>query len=128
MWREYAKADRRWGGSDLTVVSLELLTVGLMAPVAVWVCCCLSRNSRIETRGLGGSEWFWMVVLATGELYGGEYCVSSPFVSLLSGGGSLEKDGLETGKMDDGKRSMILRVLRSGPLLWVGRDVVTVVI
>jgi len=92
LWREYAKADRRWGGSDLTVVSLELLTVGLMAPVAVWVCCCLSRNSRIETRGLGGSEWFWMVVLATGELYGGEYCVF-----LLSGCGCLKEDGLETG-------------------------------
>lgn len=71
LWREYAKADRRWGGSDLTVVSLEILTVGLMAPIAVWVCVCLSKQKDGHGRGKGGSEWFWMVVLATGELYGG---------------------------------------------------------
>jgi len=27
LWQEYAKADKRWGGADLTVISLELLTV-----------------------------------------------------------------------------------------------------
>lgn len=63
LWREYAKADKRWGGSDLTVISLELLTVGLAAPCAAWICYCL-RKQRADT-------WFWMVVLATGELYGG---------------------------------------------------------
>ncbi|KAH0255390.1 ebp domain-containing protein, partial [Aureobasidium melanogenum] len=42
LWREYAKADRRWAGTDLTVLVKER-----------W-----------------GSAWFWMCVLATGELYG----------------------------------------------------------
>ncbi|GAM87274.1 hypothetical protein ANO11243_052960 [Dothideomycetidae sp. 11243] len=68
LWREYAKADKRWGGSDLTVISLELLTVFVMAPLAVWVCICLSKR-KPGTKG--GSEWFWMMVIATGELYGG---------------------------------------------------------
>jgi len=88
LWREYARADRRWAGSDLTVVSLELLTVFLMAPIAVWVCVCLSRRgSRGKRAGVaageragGGAEWFWMVVVATGELYGGES--SDPFFFL----------------------------------------------
>ena len=69
LWRVYAQADKRWGGSDLTVISLELLTVFVMAPIAVWVCICLSTR-KPGTRG--GSEWFWMMIIATGELYGGE--------------------------------------------------------
>jgi len=75
LWREYAKADARWGGSDLTVISLELLTVFVMAPIAVWVCVCLSRKQNADR---AGSEWFWMIVLATGELYGGK-SPRSPF-------------------------------------------------
>jgi hypothetical protein len=63
LWREYAKADKRWGGSDLTVISLELLTVFVAGPLAIYICDCL-RSQRSST-------WFWMVVLATGELYGG---------------------------------------------------------
>lgn len=63
LWMEYAKADRRWGGSDLTIISLELLTVFIAGPMAVWICNCL-RKQRSDV-------WFWMVVLATGELYGG---------------------------------------------------------
>ncbi|GAB7348754.1 hypothetical protein MBLNU459_g7486t1 [Dothideomycetes sp. NU459] len=64
LWREYAKADARWAGADLTVVSLELLTVFVGGPLAVYVCACLARGER-------GRAWFWMCVLATGELYGG---------------------------------------------------------
>ncbi|KAF2497332.1 Emopamil-binding protein [Lophium mytilinum] len=67
LWQEYAKADRRWGGVDLGVVSLELLTVGVGAPLAAWVCVLLCRP---EGRG-GLGKWWWMSVLATGELYGG---------------------------------------------------------
>jgi hypothetical protein len=33
LWQEYAKADKRWGGVDLTVVSLELLTVFIGGPL-----------------------------------------------------------------------------------------------
>ena len=63
LWREYAKADARWGGSDLTVIALELLTVCIGAPLAAWICNCL----RVERN----DAWFWMILLATGELYGG---------------------------------------------------------
>ena len=63
LWREYAKADARWGGSDLTVISLELLTVLIGGPLAAWICYCLSKDRS--------DAWFWMLILATGELYGG---------------------------------------------------------
>nr|POF17100.1 emopamil-binding protein-like [Quercus suber] len=63
LWREYARADARWGGSDLTVISLELLTVFVAAPLALWVCHGLRTQRR--------DAWFWMLVIATGELYGG---------------------------------------------------------
>jgi hypothetical protein len=65
LWMVYAKADRRWAGADLTVVSLELLTVLGAGPLALWICWGIAR-------GTGDGMWaFWMVVLATGELYGG---------------------------------------------------------
>lgn len=64
LWQEYALADRRWGGADLTVISLEVLTVFGAGPLALWVCDMLRRgDSRV---------WFWAIVLATGELYGGK--------------------------------------------------------
>lgn len=65
LWQEYAKADKRWGGSDLGVISLELLTVFGAGPLAAVVCECV-RSGKM---GKGG--WFWATVLATGELYGG---------------------------------------------------------
>lgn len=68
LWQEYAKADRRWGGVDLTVVSLELLTVFVAGPLALWICWQLSKEER---KGVL-KKWFWMIVLATGEIYGGE--------------------------------------------------------
>jgi hypothetical protein len=64
LWQEYAKADKRWGGSDLTVASLELLTVFVMAPLALYVCHLLRKQEHTKA-------WFWMAVVATGELYGG---------------------------------------------------------
>ena len=70
LWQEYAKADRRWGGADVTVISLELLTVFGAGPLAVWVCELLRRG-----RGEEGRLWFWTSVLATGEIYGGECAV-----------------------------------------------------
>ena len=69
LWQEYAKADRRWGGVDLGVVSLEMLTVGVGAPLAGYVCFLLTKG---EGRG-GLKKWWWMTVLAVGELYGGEF-------------------------------------------------------
>ena len=61
----YAKADSRWAGADLTVVSLELLTVLGAGPLALYICWGIVRRD--------GMTGFWMVVLATGELYGGMY-------------------------------------------------------
>lgn len=67
LWQEYARADARWGVADPGVVSLELLTVGLMGPLAVYICFLLRKGSVKE-----GSAWFWMTVVAASELYGGE--------------------------------------------------------
>lgn len=65
LWQEYAKADKRWGGADLTVISLELLTVFGAGPLACYICELVRRRDN------GGKLWFWASVLATGELYGG---------------------------------------------------------
>ena len=67
LWQEYAKADRRWGGADLGVISLELLTVFGAGPIALFVCTLL-----VKGKGEEGRLWFWATVLATAELYGGE--------------------------------------------------------
>lgn len=66
LWQEYAKADKRWGGVDLTVVSLEILTVFVAGPLACWICWLLSKDER---KGVL-KKWFWMSMLATGEIYG----------------------------------------------------------
>lgn len=68
-WIEYAKADRRYAGIDITTLSLEIITVCLAGPLAIWVAKGLRREGG---RGrVGAGTWFWAVVLATGELYGG---------------------------------------------------------
>lgn len=63
LWREYAKADKRWGGSDLTVISLEMLTVLIEGPMAIYICYCLIHQRK--------QAWFWMMIVAVGEIYGG---------------------------------------------------------
>jgi hypothetical protein len=69
LWQEYAKADKRWGGVDLTVVSLELLTVFVGTPLALYICLQLTKEERKGAL----KRWFWMSILATGELYGGTF-------------------------------------------------------
>lgn len=68
----------------MTVISLELLTVFIAGPIAVWICDSL-RKRRSDS-------WFWMVVLATGELYGGE----SNNQSTTSGNTQLNAEGFMT--------------------------------
>lgn len=68
LWMEYAKADHRWGDADLTVVSLELLTVFVAGPLAIFVCELIRKRDYSRL-------WFWASVLATAELYGGEQFV-----------------------------------------------------
>ncbi|KAI0023602.1 EBDP3 protein [Xylariomycetidae sp. FL0641] len=63
LWMVYAKADRRWAGADLSVISLELLTVLVAGPLACAVCYGLAKKDP-RTNIL-------MIVLATMELYGG---------------------------------------------------------
>lgn len=63
LWHEYAKADTRWGSADVGVVTLEVLTVVVGGPLALWICELVRRGDE--------RMWFWIVVLATGELYGG---------------------------------------------------------
>jgi hypothetical protein len=78
LWMIYAKADSRWGGADLTVVSLELLTVLGAGPLALWICTMIAKRDPMAS--------FWMVVLATGELYGGlflSFLSSSSFYLML---------------------------------------------
>uniref|UniRef100_A0A0K3CCY7 BY PROTMAP: gi/472583835/gb/EMS21459.1/ protein of Emopamil-binding protein family [Rhodosporidium toruloides NP11] gi/647402252/emb/CDR48534.1/ RHTO0S18e02168g1_1 [Rhodosporidium toruloides] n=1 Tax=Rhodotorula toruloides TaxID=5286 RepID=A0A0K3CCY7_RHOTO len=60
LWREYALADTRWGTSDPTVVSIELITVFGAGPLAAY-CANGMRRSKNETWRL------WIVA----ELYGG---------------------------------------------------------
>lgn len=63
MWREYTKADARWGVADPTVVSLELLTVLGGGPLACYILYQLVKNDP--------ARHYWIVVLSTAELYGG---------------------------------------------------------
>lgn len=76
LWQEYAKADKRWGGADLTVIALEILTVGLCGPFALYVCVLLSRLSSTTLSSLRRPKltaqlYTLATVLATMELYGG---------------------------------------------------------
>ena len=72
LWQEYAKADKRWGGADLTVISLELLTVFIGGPLALYVSELIRRGGGSPSGGANSAKlWFWGSLLATGELYGG---------------------------------------------------------
>lgn len=57
------QADKRWANADPTVISLELLTVFIGAPLCFYICSLLAKGDR--------AAHFWIVVLSTGELYGG---------------------------------------------------------
>jgi len=63
LWKEYARADYRWGVSDPTVVALEILTVLGAAPMCCYTLMQLIRNDP--------ARHYWIIVLSTAELYGG---------------------------------------------------------
>ena len=72
LWQEYAKADRRWGAADPTVISIELLTVLGDGPLALYVSDLIRRGAGSARGGaLSGRLWLWGSVLAVAELYGG---------------------------------------------------------
>lgn len=61
--KEYAAADFRWGFSDPTVVSLEILTVLGAGPMCCYILKQLSNDDP--------ARHYWIIVLSTAELYGG---------------------------------------------------------
>lgn len=93
LWQEYAKADKRWGTADLTVISIEILTCGVMAPLAVYVCYQISKAMNASNEAEKGSAkaraWFVAIFIATGELYGG-FMTFAP--EWLSGNSNLTTD------------------------------------
>ncbi|KAH9922849.1 Emopamil-binding protein [Epithele typhae] len=76
MWKEYALADARWGVSDPTVVSLELLTVFGVGTMCFYVLKQLVGDDP--------ARHYWIIVLSASEIYGGwmtfcpEWLVGSP--------------------------------------------------
>lgn len=72
LWQEYTKADKRWGGADLGIISLEILTVFIGGPLAIYVSELIRKGGGSSRGGSTSAKlWFWGSLLATGELYGG---------------------------------------------------------
>ncbi|XP_052785155.1 emopamil-binding protein-like [Mya arenaria] len=63
LWKEYAKADARWGVSDPTVVSLEILTVTIVEVFVVFTVNGIVQNKPYRH--------FMQICLCVCELYGG---------------------------------------------------------
>jgi len=86
LWQVYAKADLRWGVGEPNIVSMELLTVVGAGSIAALVVYMIARDEKMgpTTSPKPREKWFWMVILATAELYGGfmtfvpEWIVGSP--------------------------------------------------
>jgi hypothetical protein len=96
LWQEYAKADKRWGGADPTVISLEILTVFLAGPFSLYICVLLSKLSSSALSSLHRSKltarlYTLATVLATMELYGG-FITFAP--EWLSGNTNLDTSNL----------------------------------
>lgn len=95
LWMHYARADARYAGIDLTTLSLEIITVFLAGPLGLWVAWRIWDEGLRKGKGGGGERegkisnatWFWAIVLATGELYGG---IMNFLPEALSGWGSLD--------------------------------------
>ncbi|XP_045199878.2 emopamil-binding protein-like isoform X2 [Mercenaria mercenaria] len=63
LWKEYAKADARWGVSDPTIVSLEILTVTIVVVFAVMLIYAIVKDRYYRH--------FLQISLCVCELYGG---------------------------------------------------------
>ncbi|ORX55059.1 Emopamil-binding protein [Hesseltinella vesiculosa] len=63
LWQEYAKADERWGTADVTIVSIEIMTVFVDGLICLHVLRKLISNDP--------SRHFWIVVVSLIELVGG---------------------------------------------------------
>ncbi|KAL8692193.1 MAG: hypothetical protein Q9218_002724 [Villophora microphyllina] len=67
LWQEYARADARWARTDTNIIAIEVLTVFIAGPLALYICYLLQQQHKRNA----AAQWFWMTVLATGEIYGG---------------------------------------------------------
>jgi len=63
LWKEYARADYRWGHADETIVSVEILIVLGVGPL-----CCYILKQLLQD---DPARHYWIVVLSTAEVYGG---------------------------------------------------------
>lgn len=68
----FRSSTQRWGTADETVVALELLTVFLAGPIAVYIAYLMAKNvgAAFEGRRFLAIH-FWTIILSTMELYGG---------------------------------------------------------
>ncbi|KAL8950044.1 MAG: hypothetical protein Q9222_003904 [Ikaeria aurantiellina] len=91
LWQEYARADARWSRTDTTIISIELLTVFIAGPLALYICFLLQKpttnNHKPPTTRKAQQPWFLMTILATAELYGG-FMTFAP--ELLTGNTNLD--------------------------------------
>ncbi|KAL8980863.1 MAG: hypothetical protein Q9205_004181 [Flavoplaca limonia] len=74
LWQEYARADTRWANTDTNIISIELLTVLIAGPLACYICYLLQRQPLARSTNTDDNAaklWFSIIVLATGEIYGG---------------------------------------------------------
>ncbi|KAL8669532.1 MAG: hypothetical protein Q9168_005876 [Polycauliona sp. 1 TL-2023] len=103
LWQEYARADTRWANTDTNIISIELLTVLIAGPLACYICYLLQTLRHPEVSSSTSNKttahhpkddhsaraarlWFLVIVLATGEIYGG-FMTFAP--EWLSGNASL---------------------------------------
>lgn len=68
MWMDYAKADWRWAGTDLSVISVESFMLFVVGPMGIWVAEKIRRNGGIISKKAA----FWMAVIAAFETFGSE--------------------------------------------------------
>lgn len=73
MWKDYARADARWGFADPTIVSMEILTVLGAGTTSLYVLKKLIQDDP--------ARHYWIVVLSTAELYGGWMTFAPEWVS-----------------------------------------------
>jgi len=72
IWRQYGRADSRWQVRDANVISLELITVFLMGPMALYQLYLIwtaktSKNGSV----FNGLRHVLQIFICTCELYGG---------------------------------------------------------
>ena len=70
--KEYAKADYRWGVSDPTVVSLEILTTTIVEVIAIVLVYAILKNKYYRH--------FLQITLCVCELYGGKDFIGQTFI------------------------------------------------